>query len=274
MALGKDSKGLAKFPGMARLLVFDLDGTLADTRLDLAEAVNAALGAQGLPALPVESVAAAVGHGARQLLRSCLEKALRAGPQDSAAERPGGKDGAASPLEDALLEHFLAFYGAHCTARTSLYPGVRETLEVLARDFREPGALRMAVLTNKPLAPAQKILAALGIAPFFDAVLGGDNPFGKKPDPAALLHLMDRYGASPDHTILVGDGLPDLEVIRRAGGHFIPVFFGIGSPELRRHTGPLPGLACFSDLPGLLPALSSWRPGPGAPAAPAPARSS
>ena len=148
-----------------RLVVFDLDGTLIDSRQDLADAANALIVERGGGPLPVEAVAGMVGEGAALLVRRALTAA-----------------GLEPDLESAL-PRFLALYDERLLAHTDLYPGTREALESIA------ARSTIAVLTNKPQRPTERILEGLGIARFFAHVIGGDTRFGRKPDPAGLLHL-------------------------------------------------------------------------------------
>jgi phosphoglycolate phosphatase len=187
-----------------RLIVFDLDGTLIDSRRDLADATNALVGELGADPLPEETVAAMVGEGAALLVRRALT-AARLDP-----DTPGA------------LDRFLGHYERRLLVHTRPYEGVREALEALTAS----GPL--AVLTNKPAAPTNAILEALELAPFFDQILGGDTPFGRKPDPAGLLHLVRGAGATPASTVLVGDSPIDRETASRAGTRVCLVRYGFG----------------------------------------------
>lgn len=227
---------------MLKLLVFDLDGTLADTREDLAASVNHALAALGLPTLPLPAVMEKVGNGARVLIQSSLEDARsRAGASLPAPE--------AGETERALSE-FLAHYGAHCLVETRAYPGAAEALGKLA-------GYRKAVLTNKPEAPARRILEGLGLAPHFDFILGGDNPHGKKPDPAALEWLMASARAEPRATAMIGDGVQDARAARRAGAFLIGYLGGIGPRADLLAEGPDAAVEAFGELPGAVTALEA-----------------
>lgn len=213
---------------MLKLLVFDLDGTLADTRLDLAASVNAALGAVGLAPLPVQAIVGFVGDGARNLLTRSLAAAgvAQAGPADL----------------DRALSDFLAHYQRHCLVATTAYPGLGEALERLS-------AYRMAVLTNKPAAPARAVLEGLGLAPRFAHVFGGDNPYGQKPEPAALRKLMELEGARPEETVMIGDGVQDLRAARRAGTRFLGYLNGMAPRAALLAEGPEATFAGMADLP-------------------------
>lgn len=199
---------------MLKLLVFDLDGTLVDTRIDLGHAVNHGLVHCGYPSLPMESILAFVGDGATLLIERSLKSAMN---EPDSFTPPKSRT-------EKVLSAFLEYYQNHCVSESVLYPGVRNSLEKL-RHFR------MAVLTNKPLLPTTRILAGLGIAPYFSWVLGGDNDFGVKPNPGALQQILAWAEAGPTESLVIGDGLQDLGVARRAGTHFLGFIGGIGSKQ-------------------------------------------
>lgn len=189
---------------MSKLIVFDLDGTLVDSRLDLAESANELLAAFGASPLEVEQVSRMVGEGARVLVERVL--AARAVNQPAAA----------------ALVRFLEIYERRLVRNTRAYPGVREALVAAA-----PLA-RLAVLTNKPSRHTNLLLEALDLARHFFAVLGGDSQFPRKPDPAALLHLAALAGTAPESTLMVGDSMVDVETARRAGTRLSVVRYGFG----------------------------------------------
>jgi phosphoglycolate phosphatase len=219
-----------------KLLVFDLDGTLADTRRDLARSVNHALGSLGKSPLPLETVVGFVGDGARNLLLRSL-----------AAAGAAGDAGAIDIDIDAAVAAFLDHYRTHCLGETALYPGVQASLEKLT-------GYRKAVLTNKPEAPARDILAGLGLASHFSQVFGGDNPYGQKPDPAALRRIMGAEGVSPDETLLIGDGTQDLQAARNAGCRFLAFLGGMGSVSAMLAGNPE---ATFNDMRNLPEAVAA-----------------
>jgi phosphoglycolate phosphatase len=193
-----------------KLLVFDLDGTLADTSSDLAVSVNHALSQVGHSPLPLDTVVGFLGDGARTLITRSL---MASG------------DGETSSGEiDSSLEAFLEHYRNHCLGATRAYAGAIASLETLSRH-------RKAVLTNKPDEPARRILAGLGMSGHFIRLVGGDNPHGKKPDPAALRQMMQAEGVLPEETLMIGDGLQDLRVARRAGAHFLGFTGGMAPRE-------------------------------------------
>ena len=158
---------------MPRTLVFDLDGTLVDSVPDLAAALNRLMAARGLPGFALSEVVRMVGDGAGVL----VERAFAA-----RGRRP----------DAAALAAFLADYGAHAAVYTRAYPGVAETLRALA----EAGWI-LAVCTNKPVAPARTLLAALELDGFFAAIGGGDSFPVRKPDPGHLLATLHAAGGTP-----------------------------------------------------------------------------
>jgi phosphoglycolate phosphatase len=213
-----------------------LDGTLADTRRDLAASVNAALAALGRSALPVDTVVGFVGDGARNLLTRSLTAAGEGQPSTATL--------------DAAMEAFLAHYREHCLIETRAYPGLDQALEHLSH-------YRKAVLTNKPGAPAVRILEGLGLAPHFGEVFGGDNPYGQKPDPAALRRLMELEGARPEETLMIGDGVQDMRAARRAGTRFLGFLEGMGPRAALLAEGAEATFSAMAELPAAIAALEN-----------------
>jgi len=185
-----------------RLAVFDLDGTLVDSLDDLHASVAHALAAVGLPPRSRDEIRGFVGEGARRL----LERAVA----------PHGH------LLEPALAAWRVHYEAHCLDRTRAYPGV-EALLARAR-------CALAVQTNKPGVMARRILEGLGLLARFVAVVGGDEA-PRKPDPAGLLGIMARAGATPDETVFVGDSRVDVAVARAASVRMIAVTWGLGTRE-------------------------------------------
>lgn len=190
-------------------VVFDLDGTLIDSRADLAQAVNHMLRRLGLPQLSVETVTGYIGEGARMLVKRAL------GPEHE------------HRLEEGLTI-FMAYYGAHLLEHTQLYPGIAAMLRQL-RQRR----VRLSVLSNKPMAMSRAILDGLGVLPLFDAVLGGDSFSTRKPDPGGLEHLRACAGTPAHKLLVVGDSLIDLHTARAAGLDFCGVSWGFGYAGLK-----------------------------------------
>jgi len=196
------------------LLIFDLDGTLIDSKLDLAQAVNATRAHMGMGPLENERVYAYVGNGAPVLIRRAL------GDQASEAQ-----------VQEAL-EFFLAYYRAHPLDFTRLYPGVRESLERLSAAGK-----RMAVLTNKPVRISRAILDGLGVQGYFFQVYGGNSFEFKKPHPAGVEALMCEAGVGRDATLMVGDSAVDVETARNAGILCCGVTYGF-QPETLADPAP------------------------------------
>jgi phosphoglycolate phosphatase len=209
-----------------RSLVFDLDGTLIDSKLDLALAVNATLAAAGRAELPHDRIFGYVGKGALRL----VERALG--------------DGATPQELERAHEFFLAYYRAHMLDNTILYPGVRECLEALAN---RP----MAVLTNKPWRFSREILEGLGIARYFREIYGGNSFETKKPDPFGMLAILAAFHVKPNQSMLVGDSDVDVLTARNSGAWACGVTYGIGLESLKA-CPPDILLDTLADLPAYL----------------------
>lgn len=190
---------------MSRLIVFDLDGTLVDSRRDLAESANRLLTELGCNPLPEDDIGRMVGSGAATLVARLFEASQRAQPPDA-------------------LARFLAIYNSRLLKFTRVYPGIPEALTALG------ARAHLAVLTNKPLHATREILATLDLARHFPSahVLGGDGPFPRKPDPAGLLHLVREARATPSETTMVGDSLVDFHTARAAGTDLCLARYGFG----------------------------------------------
>jgi phosphoglycolate phosphatase len=180
-----------------KLLIFDLDGTLVDSRLDLIHSVNAMLQHFHRPELPGDVVAGYVGDGAPMLVRRALGD-----PDD---ER----------FVEEALEFFLSFYRVHKLDNTHVYDGVRKALEAI-RDAEGGAERRMAVLSNKPVNPSRAIVDALGLGEFFIRVYGGNSFRTKKPDPLGVHTLLEETGTRSDETIIIGDSSIDVITGRNA----------------------------------------------------------
>ena len=205
------------------LIAFDLDGTLIDSRRDLADATNAMLVALGATPLSTETVAAMVGEGAAVLVRRALTAA------------------GLNPETPDALERFLACYDERLLVHTRAYDGIVEALATLKETFS------LGVLTNKPTRATKAILAGLTLDRYFDRVVGGDTEYGRKPNPAGLQHLMTAAGARVDATVLVGDSRIDLETARRAGVRICLARYGFG---FTFRDGDLRGDEILIDRPG------------------------
>jgi phosphoglycolate phosphatase len=190
-------------------VAFDLDGTLIDSRADLAAATNHVLRTFGLPEIPPRSVYALVGEGARRL----VERAL--GPTRSADVDEGAR-------------RFLEFYGEHLLDATVLYPGVAEALAALA-----DAGVTLTVCSNKPEGYSRTILEGLGVMTRFRALIGGDTLPTRKPDPTGMAELVRAARTTPDRTLLVGDSYVDVATAANAGVDFCGVAWGLDPERLR-----------------------------------------
>jgi phosphoglycolate phosphatase len=189
------------------VVIFDLDGTLIDSSRDLADSVNELIAAYGAQPLPEPVVAGMIGDGARALVE-------RAWAAAGLAQRP-----------DALAQ-FLEIYDRRLLVHTRPYPGVRELVAALS------GRTRLAVLTNKPQAPSNRLLDALDLRPHFFAVLGGDGVHPRKPSPEGLRALVAAAGARADESLLVGDSPVDFETARAAGVDIAFAQYGFGAARV------------------------------------------
>ncbi len=198
-----------RFSGV-RALVFDLDGTLIDSKLDLALSIDATLKHMGRASLPHQTIYGYVGNGAAVLVRRAL------GDTVTDAEAEEGH------------RYFLAYYREHMLDNTVAYPGVREALELLEKH-------PMAVLTNKPVRFSERILEGLGIARYFRYVYGGNSFETKKPDPEGMNILLRDLSVAPREAMIVGDSEVDVRTARNAGTWACGVSYGLGLEGMREH---------------------------------------
>ncbi len=208
-----------------RLIVFDLDGTLIDSRKDLATAVNAMLAEMNRPTVPEKVIAEYVGDGARMLVQRVLGD-----PEDEALVADG-------------LERFLASYRRHMLDHTYVYDGVFQALDAL-RTMPDGRERKFAVLTNKPVRPSKRICEALGLSRYFFQIYGGNSFATKKPDPEGLNTLMREAGARSEETLMIGDSVVDVLTARNAGTGVIGCRFGLSSHTLETVTSD-----CMVDAP-------------------------
>ncbi|GAB2796822.1 phosphoglycolate phosphatase [Halomonas shantousis] len=195
-----------------RLVTFDLDGTLIDSVPDLAVAIDTMLEELGLNRAGEDAVRDWVGNGSHKL----VERALRS----SLNEEPG------SDRVNAAHERFLHHYRDVLSRFSAPFPGVREGLEGLHRQ-----GLTLTVVTNKPQAFIAPILESFSLTGYFSLTLGGDALPQKKPDPAPLLHVAERFGVPPRACLMVGDSRHDVEAGRRAGFRTLAVPYGYNHGE-------------------------------------------
>jgi len=201
-------------PRPIQLVIFDLDGTLIDSRLDLVHSVNAALRHIGRSELPEEVIASYVGDGAPVL----IQRALGGEAVDESLLRQG-------------LEFFLSYYREHKLDHTTVYPGVADALAAI-QNSQNGVPRKMAVLSNKPVIPSRAIVEALGLGPFFSQVYGGNSFATKKPDPEGVRTLLKEHGVRHDQAVMVGDSHTDIRTGRNAGLHTIGVTYGFAPHTL------------------------------------------
>jgi phosphoglycolate phosphatase len=200
-------------PHRIRLLVFDLDGTLIDSRLDLVHSVNAMLRHLGRPELAGDVIASYVGDGAPALVRRALGDT-----DDEALLRTG-------------LEYFLGYYRLHKLDHTTVYKGIPEVLSGLAQPSNGVHRL-MAVLSNKPVNPSRDIVQALGLGDFFVRIYGGNSFVTKKPDPLGARTILQEAGVAADEALIIGDSSIDVLTGRNAGMWTCGVTYGFAPHSL------------------------------------------
>ncbi|ULA60861.1 MAG: Phosphoglycolate phosphatase [Nitrospira sp.] len=186
------------------LLIFDLDGTLIESKWDIADSVNLTLRELGVPERPQEEIFGFVGDGVKKLLR------LAVGEENQ-------------DLFDQALRVFRRHYLEHCLDRTVFYPGIDRVLAHYA-------AKSKAVATNKAIEYTNVILKGLGHH-HFAYVVGGDNGFGLKPEPGMLVHVMEQLGVKKDRTVLIGDSTNDINGGHNAGIRVCAVGYGMGNRQ-------------------------------------------
>jgi phosphoglycolate phosphatase len=208
------------------VLIFDLDGTLVDSKKDLTASVNHIRRQFDLPDLTEEEIARFIGNGALMLIRRVL------GPK------------ASEPNVQTGLQMFLSYYRAHMLDYTTLYPGVRETLDQLAD-------CKLAVLTNKPVHFSCAMLDGLGIYKIFSAVYGGNSFDHKKPDPVGVFQILSDTKGSRERTWMIGDSAVDVLTGRNAGVRTCGVTYGYAT-ETFKDVPPDFLIDNFSDLEALV----------------------
>jgi phosphoglycolate phosphatase len=211
-----------------RLLVFDLDGTLIDSSLDLCNSINAMLAHTGKPPLPNAVIASYIGDGAAMLVRRALGD-----PADLDAHTHDE-----TQLREAY-DYFIAWYKIHKLDNTKPYPGVLAALEAIRTAHPQ---ILMAVLTNKPVAPSRELCRQLSLTPFFFQNYGGDSFPTKKPDPEGLQTLIVEANAlltqrseptlHPSEIVMIGDSDVDIITARRANIRSLGCLFGINPHAL------------------------------------------
>jgi phosphoglycolate phosphatase len=212
-------------PHSIKLVIFDLDGTLIDSRLDLVHSVNAALRHIGRPELPDDVIASYVGDGAPIL----IQRALGGEVIDEALVRQG-------------LQFFLSYYREHKLDHTTVYAGIHKALGAIQNsgkfshnheEKRNGSPRSMAILTNKPVVPSRAIVEALGLGPFFKQIYGGNSFATKKPDPEGARKLLEESGVRPGEAVIVGDSHVDVETGRNACLWTVGVTYGFAPHTLK-----------------------------------------
>jgi len=205
-----------------RALIFDLDGTLIDSKVDLIHSVNAMLRELRRPPLAAETISGYIGHGAPQLVARAL-----------------GGTATEEELKHAL-QFFLGYYEEHKMDNTCAYPGVPETLARLNH-------MGMAVLTNKPERISVRILKELGLAHYFRVIYGGNTFESKKPDPFGAKKILEEFGVSGGEALIIGDSEVDVQTARNAGTLAAAVNYGFGVHDRTAHPADI-YLERFADL--------------------------
>jgi phosphoglycolate phosphatase len=215
----------ARFPPL-RALIFDLDGTLIDSKLDLIHSVNAMLREMKRPQLAAETISGYIGHGAPQLVARAL-----------------GGTATEEELKRAL-QFFLSYYEEHKMDNTCAYPGVAETLAQVSH-------VPMAVLTNKPVRISVRILNSLGLAKYFRVIYGGNSFESKKPDPLGANKILREFDIAAREALIVGDSEVDIQTARNAGTQAAAVNYGFGVHDRAAYPADI-YLDTFSDLGDIL----------------------
>lgn len=197
-----------------KLLIFDLDGTLVDSRLDLANSVNAMLRHYKKPELANEMIGSYIGNGAPMLVRRALGD-----PDDETF------------VQEALL-YFMSYYREHKLDTTYVYDGIFHSLDAILASRNGNGAVKMAVLSNKPVVPSRGIVESLGLGKYFFQVYGGNSFHTKKPDPAGVAALLEEAGARAEETAIIGDSDVDVITARNAGIYSVGVTYGLAPHTL------------------------------------------
>lgn len=203
-------------PHSIKLVIFDLDGTLIDSRLDLVHSVNAALRHIGRTELPPDVIASYVGDGAPLLIKRAL-----------------GAEANDEPLIRKGLEFFLSYYREHKLDHTTVYPGITDSLKAI-QSASNGQPRKLAVLTNKPVVPSRAIVDALGLGPYFFQVYGGNSFATKKPEPEGVRQLLAETGFAADQAAMVGDSHVDVRTGRNTGLATIGVTYGFAPHTLEQ----------------------------------------
>ncbi|HXV27332.1 MAG TPA: HAD-IA family hydrolase [bacterium] len=205
-----------------RLIIYDLDGTLVDTREDIARSANHMREVFNLAPLDQAVIEGFVGRGLHFLVKSCLQT------DDPKTLEKGSKI-------------YRAFYAEHMLDHTLLYPGAKEVLDFFKDRLQ-------AVITNKPNPYSRQILEALGVAGYFVEIVAGDTDYPKKPDPSAVLAIMEREKITSTETLFVGDSVIDIETGRNAGVETVVISHGFEGEDTLQSENPEAVVSSFSEL--------------------------
>ncbi len=192
-----------------KLIIFDLDGTLVDSSGDIADAINHAVGPYNVPQVTVRETISLVGEGISRLMEKIIEK------KGLNADR------------DSLSRRFLEYYSAHLVDKTTVYPGVKETMEKL-------NGYKKAVISNKRQALSANILDALGLSAYLDIIVGSDTTPERKPSPAPVRYVLATLDIKPESAVIVGDSNYDIEAGRAAGIRTVAVTYGYRPLDILR----------------------------------------
>lgn len=194
------------------LFIFDLDGTLIDSRKDLANAINFARKQYHLDELEMVTVASHIGHGVKNLINKTFP-------------------GLEQKELDRALDIFKKYYEEHCVDETTIYPGVEDVLKYFKTKV-------MAIVSNKPAPFTKIVLQKKNLDSYFKLVLGEESHPKKKPDPAPLIYVMEKLGGKPETSCMVGDWITDVEAGKRAGMVTVGCLYGIGNQKELRELRP------------------------------------
>ena len=210
------------------LLIFDLDGTLCDTKDDIAQAVNLTFRELGLPEKSPQDIYGYVGGGVRRLLQQALGVSPSTG--FSPAQGQAEKDEAVMYF-DKTMRIFRKHYMEHLLDTTKPYPGI----EMVLNHFQHK---KKAVATNKPQIYTDRIMKGLGLESHFDLVVGSDNGFALKPEPDMLLFVLEKLQVQKSQCVMIGDGLHDIKASREAGIRICAVGYGLTGRQELKEAGP------------------------------------